>query len=342
MIKLKDLEAWFINNQRVLPWRNSPTIYRVWISEIMLQQTQVVTVVPYFEKFIARFPSVEVLAKSPVDEVLLYWAGLGYYSRARNLHRGATQIVALGRFPRNREEWLEISGVGEYTAGAILSIASNEPEAILDGNVERVIARLRCVGRDKARLWRLSRQLVRTAQGLAIPPSRFNQALMELGATVCIPRNPKCEICPVAGMCKAHKKGVQEQYPEKKPRQKWITVEERVLCYLDAKDRVLLSARKEGEWRAGLWDFIEQTDGMSQPTSRNAKKVQEIETRYVVTRHRVRRITEVWQVGNSAKWGAADSVGAEGTRWVPIDNPGVALGAPARKVFKLLKDSSIE
>ena len=145
----KEFGAWFERQQRVLPWRDQPTLYRVWVSEIMLQQTQVITVVPYFERFIAKFPDVHALARATEAEVTAQWAGLGYYSRARNLRKGAIAIEAEGRFPATRAEWLEIPGVGDYTAGAILSIAQNLPEPILDGNVERVLSRVRRVSRAR-------------------------------------------------------------------------------------------------------------------------------------------------------------------------------------------------
>jgi len=177
---LNQMAGWFERQQRILPWRENPDTYRVWISEIMLQQTQVVTVIPYFEKFIARFPTVQALAQAPEEDVLLHWAGLGYYSRARNIHRAAKIIDQAGCFPSTREGWLEIPGVGHYTAGAILSISLNQPEAILDGNVERVLSRARRVSRMKGdsfykeRLWRLSRIVVERAFDLKIPPRAAN------------------------------------------------------------------------------------------------------------------------------------------------------------------------
>ncbi|MGZ3696944.1 MAG: A/G-specific adenine glycosylase [Bdellovibrionota bacterium] len=329
---LLSLASWFGRRKRALPWRDAPTIYRVWISEIMLQQTQVVTVIPYFEKFMGRFPSVEILAQAPLEDVLMHWAGLGYYSRARNLHRAAQMIVSAGGFPRSREEWVAIPGVGEYTAGAILSIAQGQPEAILDGNVERVLSRLRRVGRTrgdaayKDRLWRLSRAAVGEAHRLGISPSDFNQALMELGATVCTFRAPKCEVCPVAHACRARAMGTPEAFPPKKKKKVWLVVQEELHCVIREKDgRVLLRQREDGEWRKGLWDLTSEAPS-------GARLLGEVETRYVVTRHKVSRRTQVWR---APTWGAAET-GAG--RWVSLDMPEVPVGSPLRKTWKSIRE----
>ncbi len=222
---LESLVSWFRRQQRVLPWREEPSLYRVWISEIMLQQTQVVTVLPYFERFIKTFPRVEDLARADEGAVMKAWAGLGYYSRARNLHRGAKMIASAGGtksgFPSTKEAWLEIPGVGPYTAGAITSIALGHPEPIVDGNVERVFARLRRLGRSsevkyKAHLWELSRSAVVRAHAAKLSPSDLNQAWMELGATLCTPKNPRCGVCPIRPDCHAFKNDEVASYPEKK------------------------------------------------------------------------------------------------------------------------------
>ena len=237
------LGRWFERQKRVLPWRDAPTPYRVWVSEIMLQQTQVVTVVPYFERFMASFPTVERLAAASEDAVMKHWAGLGYYSRARNLHRAAQGVVtdSGGAFPADREGWESIPGVGPYTAGAILSIAYEKPEAILDGNVERVVSRFRTVTRAggdsfyKQRLWRLSGLGVRQAASAGVSPSVFNQALMELGATVCTPKNPRCELCPVAEGCRARAMATHEAFPPKKARKPFVGVDESHVAFHDPR-----------------------------------------------------------------------------------------------------------
>lgn len=322
----KNLSDWFERQKRVLPWRNDPSLYRVWISEIMLQQTQVVTVIPYFEKFLDRFPNVNALAEATEEDVLLYWAGLGYYSRARNLRKGAQQIVLKGCFPQTREEWEEIPGVGPYTAGAILSIALNQPEAILDGNVERVLSRWRMIGRErgdvdfKNRLWRLSRLFVVRGFQDKIPPSRLNQALMELGALICLPRHPKCQICPLKEGCRAQFKEVVEDYPPRKKRKEWLKVHEELHALFDDQGRVFLRRRAPGEWRAGLWDFLD-----SQPP--RARHLGSVKTKHVVTRHQITRVTQVWRHTGKLCSDREDS------RWISISQPEVAVGSAVQKVL---------
>lgn len=321
------LAQWFKRGARVLPWRDDPSTYPVWISEIMLQQTQVVTVIPFFEKFMRRFPTVEELAQAPEEEVLLHWAGLGYYSRARNLHRGAKMIVGKGRFPETREEWLEIPGVGPYTAGAILSIALNQPEAILDGNVERVLARVEMIG-EKSFFWERSRAWLARAYGKAIEPRVFNQALMELGATVCTPRSPVCERCPLVEVCQARAADRVHEFPVKKKRKEWIKIDERVICLMNDEGEVLLERRPEGEWRGGLWDFPSEL-----PLAR-AEKLDEVESKHIVTRHKIKRVTEVWKAGKGSftKWKAADGRGSDPERrWVPVSGP---LQLPVGSAFR--------
>ncbi|MEO5968799.1 MAG: A/G-specific adenine glycosylase [Bdellovibrionia bacterium] len=328
-LALQAMDKWFDRQKRVLPWRNDPSFYRVWVSEIMLQQTQVVTVIPYFERFVARFPTVQSLAEAPLEDVLLLWSGLGYYSRARNLHRGAQEIVKNQEFPKTRESWLAIPGVGNYTAGAILSIADNQPEAILDGNVERVISRLRKVSREKgeslykATLWTISKDLVELGHEHRICPSNLNQALMELGATVCIPRNPRCLLCPLTEICEAYKSQEQGSYPPKKKPKEWIIVEENLHCFVNETGEVLLRRRGSGEWRAGLWDLLEQ-----KPQNLKVKPflLGEIESRHIVTRHKIKRSTQIWRVKNVS--------GSEDLRWVPLKNPNLPMGSALKKTIQ--------
>lgn len=290
---LMNLSRWFLSNQRILPWRTDPSVYRVWISEIMLQQTQVKTVVPYFEKFIARFPDVKTLALASLDEVLLYWAGLGYYSRARNIHKTARLIEERGEFPNSRKEWLNLPGIGAYSAGAILSIALNLPEAILDGNVERILCRVRAIKNpkeNKKRLWRLSEKLVHLAWKYQIKPSVFNQAMIELGATVCSPKNPDCKNCPFSLVCRAKLMGKPAEYPA--PRKKsWKKVLEKVYCITDRNNNVLIEKREGIGWRKGLYDFPDQIPGFIEQFLLSLRK--EIQTSHVVTQHKITRITQI-------------------------------------------------
>jgi len=334
---LNNLADWFNRQQRILPWREQPATYRVWISEIMLQQTQVVTVVPYFEKFVARFPTVETLAQAPEEDVLLHWAGLGYYSRARNIHKGAKMIVSAGGFPTTREGWLEIPGVGQYTAGAILSIALNLPEPILDGNVERVISRFRLVSRRggdtfyKERLWRLSKIIVEAAFEQKIDPRVTNQALMELGATVCTYKKPKCLLCPVSSGCRARAAGTEESFPPKKKPKIWLDVREELHCVVSEDGRVLLRKREKGEWRAGLWDLLADVDG-------SHELIGEIQSKHIVTRHKITRLTKVWRAKN---WKAAEDNGAglSQLKWINPFTPEVAIGSALKKTLSQIRET---
>jgi A/G-specific adenine glycosylase len=338
---LPKLAKWFERKQRVLPWREQPTTYRVWISEIMLQQTQVITVIPYFEKFVSRFPTVESLAEAPLDDVLLHWAGLGYYSRARNIHKGAKLIVANG-FPNTREGWLEIPGVGEYTAGAVLSIALNQPEAILDGNVERVLSRAKRISRAhgdkdyKSSLWDLSRTLVEAAHAKKIEPRVTNQALMELGATICTFRSPKCLLCPVQDHCEAHREGEEVLYPPKKKPKEWLSIREELFCFVSPEGRVFVEMRVPGQWRAGLFDLP-----LGQEFSKKeAIHIGQIESKHIVTRHKITRTTQVWRLKRLAL-GAAETRETSGrsTLWINPFQPEVAIGSALKKTLAQIRET---
>jgi A/G-specific adenine glycosylase len=237
------LLAWFAQFQRDLPWRRSRDPYRIWISEIMLQQTRVAAVIPYYERFLERFPSVHALAAAPEEEVLRMWSGLGYYSRARNLQQAAKQIVAKhgGEFPRTKREVLELAGIGEYTAAAILSIAFGERLAVLDGNVARVLARLDAVRGDLhgPGRWRSlqNRADVLLDGGAA---GDWNQAMMELGATLCTPRSPQCLLCSLRQFCEASKLGIAEELPQKRKKRAEVSVRLAAAVLLDTGGNSLL------------------------------------------------------------------------------------------------------
>ena len=252
------LLAWYDARKRDLPWRGEPVDpYRVWISEIMLQQTRVDTVIGYYERFLARFPNVTALADAPLDAVLSLWSGLGYYARARNLHRAARHIRDEhgGVFPSDPEAVRALPGVGDYTAGAILSIAFGRPEPLVDGNVVRVLARVHGLpGHTKDAA--LKRTCWEIAGGL-VPrrrPGDFNQALMELGATVCTPSSPRCDACPVRDGCAARAGGDPEATPAPPPRAK--RPHRRVDCALvERGGAVLLVRRPEEGLLGGLWEL---------------------------------------------------------------------------------------
>jgi A/G-specific adenine glycosylase len=248
----KQLLAWFGQFQRNLPWRRTKDPYRIWISEIMLQQTRVAAVMPYYGRFLARFPDVHALAEAPQEEVLRLWSGLGYYSRARNLQKAAQQIVALhaGEFPQDEESVLALPGIGRYTGAAILSIAFGAKHAVLDGNVARVLARLGAIGGDlrESRRWQ---SLQRTAGELLDPksPGDWNQAMMELGAILCTSRAPQCLLCPVAKFCRARQLGDPESFPEKQNKREavQIVLAAAVLYTLRGQTLLLPPPRKKTE-----------------------------------------------------------------------------------------------
>ncbi len=281
------LAAWHLSHQRSLPWRQacSPILsepypggpenladpaprrdpYRTWISEIMLQQTQVETVLGYYERWMNRFPDLAVLARAAEAEVLEAWAGLGYYSRARNLLTAAKQVADRwnGRFPWRREDLLELKGVGEYTAGAIASLAFNLPVPILDGNIVRVFSRLYALGFlpseaiGKKTYWDLAR-----AWAQAHVPALVNEGLMELGALVCTPRNPRCGECPLADICKARELSAQAEFPPAKKRKETediagaaLTLFRNLNSTLPSGREVLLIKPMSGEALSGLWTF---------------------------------------------------------------------------------------
>jgi A/G-specific adenine glycosylase len=250
----KNLLKWFAQYRRDLPWRRTRDPYRIWLSEIMLQQTRVSAALPYYERFLKRFADVKTLAEAPEEEVLRLWAGLGYYSRARNLQKAARQIVELhdSKFPDAVEEALELAGIGNYTAAAILSIAYGKRLAVLDGNVARVLARLRGIRGDlrNGARWR---KLQEIADELLAPraPGLWNEAMMELGATVCTPRSPQCLLCPVAQFCEARMGGLTDVIPEKRRKRANVEITLAALVLVDARGQTLLWAPPPKRYRKG-------------------------------------------------------------------------------------------
>src|SRR5580704_17398620 len=240
----------FHKYQRDLPWRRNKDPYRIWLSEIMLQQTRVAAVIPFYERFLEHFPTITALAAAPEAEVLRLWAGLGYYSRARNLQAAAKEIVAKhgGEFPRSAEHTLALPGIGSYTAAAILSIAFGSRHAVLDGNVARVIARLGAVHGDlrEGTRWQA---LQLAADSLLDPdaPSDWNQAVMELGAMTCTPKSPQCLLCPVAEFCRARQRGLTEVIPEKRKKRATEEVELAAAVFIDKQGRTLLLPPPEAD-----------------------------------------------------------------------------------------------
>jgi len=253
------LVAWFRRGHRDMPWRRTRDPYAVWVSEIMLQQTRVETVTPYFERWMRRFPTVGALAEAPLDDVLSQWAGLGYYARARNLHAAARDVVASygGRFPPTAQGLRALRGVGEYTAGAIASIAFGEAAPIVDGNVVRVLARVDALDGAaddpalKKRVWQRAAELV-CADGGG-DAGDFNQAMMELGATICAPASPGCSRCPLVAACRARAAGDVAAYPGPKTK-KAPRVVDAVAVLVERDDKLLLVRRPPAGLWGGLWE----------------------------------------------------------------------------------------
>lgn len=250
------LLAWYDEHARVLPWRGIHDPYRTWVSETMLQQTRVETVLSYYERFLTRFPTVEALAQAPEENVLKLWEGLGYYRRARNLQKGAQQVMAEfgGEIPSDPAQLMHIHGIGEYTAGAIASIAFDRPVPAVDGNVIRVTSRLRGI-RENVGIPSVKRQIAAEAAALVSRdrPGDFNQAMMDLGATVCTPGTPSCEKCPLCAHCDAYAEGDAEDIPQL-PRRNPPKEIEYDLCLIYAGGRVLMRQRTE-VMLGGLWVY---------------------------------------------------------------------------------------
>lgn len=253
-----DLLTWYDHHAHDLPWRENKDAYRIWLSEIMLQQTQVETVKPYFQRFLAAFPTVQALAAAPLDEVLKCWEGLGYYSRARNLHQTAKVVSEQlgGKFPQTVDGLLELPGIGRYTAGAIASIAFGQAAPLLDGNVIRVFSRLTDLEADvtqqsvKDDLWKLAEDWLYKAR-----PGDYNQALMELGRLVCKPKNPACNSCPIKQDCLAYKNGTQDQRPVKAAKAATPHYDVSAGMVWNEKGEVLIAQRPLEGLLGGLWEF---------------------------------------------------------------------------------------
>lgn len=263
------MTRWYERHRRDLPWRRTRDPYAIWISEIMLQQTRVAAVIPYYEKFLAMFPDSAALARAPEDQVLAMWAGLGYYSRARNLHKAAKQIAS-SMFPADYESVRALAGIGDYTAAAIASIAFDLPHAAVDGNVRRVIVRL--LNRDDAEIQLEADRLLDRKH-----PGRWNQAMMELGPAICTPRDPNCGACPLARHCESHQAGTQHTLPQKKLKPATIYIE-RTLLIIRKREKLLLVPSHLVD---GFWDLPEPFEG-ARPGSNIG------EFRHSITHHRYR------------------------------------------------------
>jgi A/G-specific adenine glycosylase len=344
------LLEWYERSARSMPWRGHPDPYAVWVSEIMLQQTRVETVIPYFERWMARFPRLSDLAAAEEQDVLKLWEGLGYYSRARNLHRAARWVVEQygGRLPASRDELAKLPGVGGYTAGAVASIAFGLDEAALDGNIRRVLARVFDVeipARSPAgerRLWELSRE--------NLPPGRagdYNQALMDLGATICLPQNPTCLLCPLADICQARAAGTQQERPI-------LPVKAAVPHYIvtaaviRSDDRVLIARRPRDGLLGGMWEFPggKQQAGETLPECLQREIREELDAvvtvgeKIGVYRHAYTHFKVTLHAYFSAmSVGEARPLHAEEIRWVRLDE---LSSFPMGKIDRMISRALLE
>lgn len=254
----RDLLRWYQKNKRDLPWRKDKDPYKIWVSEVMLQQTRVDTVIPYFNKFMKKFPTIYDLANADSQTVLKAWEGLGYYSRARNLHHAVREVVSTyaGKIPSNPEQLGALKGIGPYTRGAILSIAFDQPEPAVDGNVMRVLSRILKI-EDNISEYQVKRKFQEYARQLISreDPSSFNQGVMELGALICTPKNPMCMLCPVQEHCQAYANGIEEQLPIKTKLKKQPTIPYVALLINNKCDQYIIEQRPSTGLLANLWQF---------------------------------------------------------------------------------------
>jgi A/G-specific adenine glycosylase len=324
---VKALLAWYRRGHRDLPWRRSSDPYAIWLSEIMLQQTRAQAVIPYYQRFLERFPTVEALAAAAEEEVLALWAGLGYYSRARNLLRAARQVAEAGGFPRDYAGLRALPGIGDYTAAAIASIAFQLPHAVVDGNVLRVVARRENDAADigSARTRRRFGAIARQWMGRS-RPGEFNQALMELGATVCLPANPLCRACPVSGDCRALREGTVAQLPVKLRRTAPVAIAA-VMLLVRRGSRVLLRRKEAGAHRmAGFWDLPAPGE---LPAARAGQSLGEF--RHTITHHHFTFTVRTAVLGTPAGRGP----GPEFRWFAAAELASIPLGTAARKALRL-------
>lgn len=346
------LLAWYDAHRRELPWRagegEAPDPYRVWLSEVMLQQTRVETVRPYYERWLERFPTLEALAAAPLDEVLKAWEGLGYYSRARNLHRAVREMAERygGEVPNEPEALRALPGVGRYTAGAVASIAFGRAAPVVDGNVRRVFARwLDDPDPQEANLWKLAEALVQGER-----PGDLNQALMELGATVCTPRAPRCPACPVAEFCASRAAGTQEERPARR-RQKPLPHEDTAVAVVERRGRLLLVRRPLGGRLGGMWEFPgtvrRRGESVAAAAERGVRTGLGLEVRagepIGVVEHGFSHVRVTYRaVGYEVVGGEERAVGWEGWAWAErgeLEN--YALPAAQKKIAALVTERTL-
>ncbi|MEK3763604.1 A/G-specific adenine glycosylase [Solibacillus sp. FSL K6-4121] len=295
------LVTWYLEEQRDLPWRHTKEPYQIWVSEVMLQQTRVDTVIPYYNRFIEKYPTAESLAYTPEEELLKMWEGLGYYSRVRNLQAGVREVVEVygGKVPDNRVDISKLKGVGPYTAGAILSIAYGKPEHAVDGNVMRVLSRVLNIDADIA--LPKTKKIFEEAVTKLIDvenPSAFNQGLMELGALICTPTSPKCLLCPVRDYCTAFHEGNPASLPVKSKKLKTKDIHYDVYVIRDQDGRYLMEKRLEEGLLANMWQFIM----VERDEDENSLTKVEKQYNVVLNRQLVERIISFKHIFSHLKW----------------------------------------
>ncbi len=290
----KTLLKWYDQYKRDLPWRRTQDPYAIFISEMMLQQTQVKTVIPYYERFLRELPDWQALAKAKEEKVLKLWEGLGYYRRARNLKAAAQMIIQDfdGKLPDTEETILKLPGVGLYSAGAVLSIAYQKPQPLVDGNVIRVFSRIFVLrgnlkaGEGHQKVWEIARTLIHSQR-----PGDFNQALMELGATVCLSDNPQCLLCPMLTLCEAAQRGIQGELPETPKAQETIEIPMAAL-FIEHKGKFLVKKRSEEEkWLKGMWEFPSAEGKTVEEARKNLEKEFRVKSEKAITQEVRHQIT---------------------------------------------------
>ncbi len=293
------LTKWFDKNQRDLPWRRTADPYAVWISEIMLQQTRIEAVIPYYERFMDRFPTVRELADAPEEDVLKYWEGLGYYSRARNLHKAAKKIRNEGSFPKTQAEWMLLPGIGEYTGGAIAAIAFGQETVAVDGNVMRVVSRLESLTGNV--LEESSRKTVKELLFSGYPSGHagfFVQGLMELGERICLPKEPQCEVCPLKEYCLARMQGKEKELPIREKKQVKKEETRQVFIVRDEIGRLLLNKRSSKGVLAGLYELPNIVKRSDDPKEME----KDLEMTYGMQLHPEKRIGDTKHVFTHIVW----------------------------------------
>lgn len=353
----RNLLTWFDSAARKLPWRGTTDLYAIWVSEVMLQQTQVATVIPYWTRFLARFPDVAALANAPEQEVLRHWEGLGYYRRARQLHRAAQQMVQSheGRVPTTFGDLRSLPGIGRYTAGAILSIGQDQRLPILEANTIRVLSRITAFPGETSstagqkHLWAIAEAI--------LPKQRcgsFNQALMELGSEICTPKSPACPACPVQRLCQAHRLNLVSQIPHISPRVKSTPLTE-IAVVVRHRRRVLLRECQTGERWAGLWDFPRFTASTDQSLADLSEHIcartreltgariqlgpQFATLKHGVTRYRITLHCFAAKL-RSGDPGSARKQSKHAAKWLTLDELGTyPLSVTGRKISQLLSDT---